>query len=321
MRCLCLWFFGLALASLPAPIRADSSALEQAALADGLDTQKPVYLSQVIGRIAAQLGEEPAVVRQGLVIRLDSLAQAVERHWRQKSDAWKEVLALRRDEMSTKQVAKLLTNLVQGANLALGSEKDYWVAGMIRRAALDAKVKRQTAHAYLERLVDKTLESGDDTGAERQFGLLISGHTNRFEVNKDPLFIFFRTQDEAFVLEQVREIQRFIIPRLVRAAARQPAIKYAVRQRERTALVRPEYHLGIGVDNLHFTGSNANLRPCLEATLELVELSSQTSVWTHDFSYCTDEQGSKNAENLHPFYDEVAEQLSQELDEALESER
>jgi len=51
------------------------------------------------------------------------------------------------------------------------------------------------------------------------------------------------------------------------------------------------------------------------------ELSSQTLVWTHGFSYCTDAQGSKNAENLHPFYDEVAEQLSQELGEALESER
>ena len=321
MRCLFIGLLNLALITVS---QADTGGLEQralAALGDALRTEKPVYLSQVIGRIAAETGEQRAVVRQHLLVRLEHFQQTLDQHRQNKSDYWKDVLALRRDGISSKQGTRVLFNLIEGSCVALGTEKEYLLPGIIRRAALDAKVKRQSAHAYLQRLVDKALTSGDSSDVAQQFGLLVSGHTNRFEVNKDPLFIFFRTQDEAFVLEEVREMQRFILPRLVRVAAQQPTIQYAIRKRQKTVLVRPEYHLVIGVDNLRFTGSNANLRPCLEAKLELVELPSQDLVWGHDFSFCTDEQGSKIATNLHPFFDELAVRISEELNEVLEDER
>ena len=75
--------------------------------------------------------------------------------------------------------------------------------------------------------------------------------------------------------EQVREVQRFLVPALVRRLPELDAVGWAVRERESNALVIPDYQLRVGIDELRFAGSNLDLKPCIETTLEVTQWESQ----------------------------------------------
>lgn len=299
--------------------QAQGEALETAALtafAEALKKDRPVYSTDLLAGLARARGEEESETRRQLLLALDDFEAGLERHRKEKTDVWKDVMVLR-DGLSSKRAYKLLHSAAVGTRTMLQSPEPFVVAANVRQAARLARTDREAAHDYLVRALEMMARRGQEGDLTRQYGLMVSGHTNRFKVNFDPLYLFFDTQDEAFVTEEVREIQRFIVPRLVRRSHAQESVKYAVRKRERTALVRPEYHLVFGVDNLYFTGSNADLRPCIEASLQLLSLPGEDVAWEHGLKFCTDENGSDNAADLHPFYEEVAVETARLVDEQL----
>lgn len=283
-------------------------------------SDRATYSTAILQRLATQRGTDPQALRDQLLEALDLFDEALQQHKKDKTPLWQDVMA-RRGELSSKRAYKLLEHTAAGVRTMLQSPDKYLIEFNVRQAARRAKLTEEEAVPFLLKSLDLLASYGEDEGTVRQYGLLVSGHTNRFEINKDPLYLFFNTQDEAFVLEEVREIQRFIIPRVVRQATDAPTVKYAVRLREKTALVRPEFHLVIGVDNLYFTGSNVDLRPCVEATLQLLRLPQEEAVATRQLQYCTEASGSKNAEDLHPFYDEVAAEAVRQLNEELSLQR
>ena len=293
--------------------------LETAALsafAEALKKDRPVYSTDLLAGLARARGEEEGETRRQLLSALDDVEAALERHRKDKTDVWKDVMALRGD-LSSKRAYKLLQSAAVGTRAMLQSPEPFVVAANVRQAARLARTERAAAHDYLVRALEMMARRGQEGGLAREYGLMVSGHTNRFKVNLDPLYLFFETQDEAFVTEEVREVQRFIVPRLVRQSHAQESVKYAVRKRERTALVRPEFHLVFGVDNLYFTGSNADLRPCIEASLQLLSLPGGEAAWEHGLKFCTQANGSENAEDLHPFYEEVAVETARLVDQQL----
>ena len=146
---------------------------------------------------------------------------------------------------------------------------------------------------------------------------LVVGHTNPFEAALDPLFLFFDTEDEAFVREQVREVQRFLVPALVRRLPELDAIRWAVRERESNALVIPDYQLRVGIDELRFVGSNLDLKPCIETTLEVTQWESQVRLMEESFSFCSEQYGSATSRELAPFWDEAADAIGVHVVERL----
>ncbi|NKB71346.1 MAG: hypothetical protein GKR89_30090 [Candidatus Latescibacteria bacterium] len=289
----------------PQPSKADaapSAPQALAALYQALLQPPTRHLQPVLDQLVEQTGLDEHQVRQQCLALLDTLAQKR----KSKSDAWKQLTQLPGAEVNASSADKFFRTLLEESRLILSKEGDFSLDFPIKKATGRARIFTDQGYTLLTQAVQSGLPETEETPSE--FGLLVSGHTTRYEVDKAPLFIFFDSPDEAFVLEQVREIQRFIIPRLVKVLPQSAAIKWAVRKREQNALIDPDYQLVFAVSTLRFTGSNRDLRPCIEGTVQLVETATQNAVFESDMNYCTEEAGSGNTQTLDMFYDEVASQ-------------
>ena len=275
-----------------------------------LEHTTPTYSNDVLKRLTVETGLTEPEIRTRLLALLDSL----DHQRRKKTEVWKHLVQLGGADISSKATGKMLQSMVKEGRSILTGQDNYLLDNGIKRASRRAKIPAFQGRTLILRSLDWALSGSAGKQEDESFGILVSGHTNRFEIHKDPLFIFFDSQDETYVMEEVREIQRFIIPFLVRRLPESPSIKWAVRQRESNVLVEPRYHLVIGVDNLTFTGSNRNLRPCLEATVELLDGSTQAALETWEFDFCTTRYGSEVTHELSLFYDEIADEIRKLVD-------
>lgn len=275
-----------------------------------LEHTTPAYSDDVLKRLTAETGLARAGIRTRLLTLLDSL----DHQRRKKTEVWKALTQLGGADVPSKASGKMLQNMIKEGRSILTGQDNYLLDNGIKRASRRAKLPGFQGRALILRSLDWALSESAGEEEDESFGILVSGHTNRFEIHKDPLFIFFDSQDEAYVMEEVREIQRFIIPLLVRRLPESESIKWAVRQREANVLVEPRYRLVIGVDNLTFTGSNRNLRPCLEATVELLDGSTRAALESWEFDFCTTRYGSEVTHELSLFYDEIADEIRKLVD-------
>ena len=205
---------------------------------------------------------------------------------------------------------KLIAYLVKESRSVLANENNILLEKRIKKVARKAKVPFFQSRAYILRaLAWAVASSAPQEQRDPLLHFLVVGHTNPFEVALDPLFLFFDTEDEAFVREQVREVQRFLVPAVVRRLPELDAIRWAVRERESNALVIPDYQLRIGIDELRFAGSNLDLKPCIETTLEVTQWESQVRLMEEPFSFCSEEHGSATSRELAPFWDEAADAI------------
>ena len=109
-------------------------------------------------------------------------------------------------------------------------------------------------------------------------------------------------------------LHRFMVPALVRRLPLSPHVRWAVRQREYNPLIEPRYRVHIGVDDLTFAGSNRDLRPCMEATVDLYRWPDATPENTWKISHCSVTHGSASTHELGPFYLEVADEIRMLVD-------
>ncbi len=284
------------------------------ALYETFVTAEPAHSAEFLTR----LSRESRVPENELRTRLIALIDTLEKERKAKSDTWKTLVLQGEPNIDPKSAGKLLHHLgVEGRKVLQGEEKDYLLDTGIRKAARKSKLPFFQGRTYILRSLDWAL--ADDAGAQRKeaIGLLVGGNSNRFEVSLDPLFIFFATQDEEYVREQVREVQRFIIPALVRRLPESERILWAVRERESNVLVQPDYHLVVGIDNFNFTGSNIDLKPCVELSVELTTWESKSLLLKEPFKFCSEVNGSANTDNLAPFWNEAADALREYIVEFL----
>ena len=308
------WIVIIALLSWPGICRGqESGAFYQAAYAvlkQAMEKKPPHYSQGVMQQLVQKSGLEEKEVRALLLAGLDEM----EHHRKKETETWKKLVQLGEQEVAADKVGKFMKKLLRELRPVVEGKGNYLLDNPVKEASSRAHIFADQGYALVWALLEAGLEAGDTSGRGMEFGLLISGHTNLFEINKDPLYIFFDSRDETFVMEEVREMQRFIIPRLVTKMPESPSFKWVVRKRHSNVLVQPDYRLVLGVDGLNFTGTNLDLRPCMEATVELIEASSDRVVLHKSFKHCTERYGSGSTHTLHEFYGEMTEVIYELVD-------
>ena len=269
--------------------------------------QDPIYSHDIFDEVAQQSGIAESKLRPRLLAMLDSL----DAQRKNNSETWAALLLQGNPDINPERTDKLVGYLVKESRKVLANKNNILLEKGVKKAARKAKVPFFQSRAYILKSLEwaQVISGGLQQQEIKPIGFLVGGHTNRFEVSLDPLFLFFKTEDEALVREQVREVQRFIIPAMVRRLPESDAILWAVRERETNALVLPDYHLRVGVDNLSFSGSNLDLKPCIETTLELSHWESKVRLMQESFSFCSKKNGSASTQELAPFWNEAADAI------------
>jgi len=284
------------------------------ALYETFDDGDPAHSAEFLARLSRESG----VSKEELPARLIALIDTLEKQRKNESTAWKTLALQGEPEVDAKRADKLLHYLCKESRKVLSSNNDHLLDSSIKKAARKSRVPFFQSRTFILNSLDWALSDNISNRKKEDIGLLVGGHTNRFEIGLDPLFIFFNTQDEAFVREQVREVQRFIIPALVRRLPESERILWAVRERESNVLVQPDFHLVFGVDNFNFSGSNMDLKPCVELRVELRAWENKALLLQEPFSFCSQENGSAKASELAPFWNETADALREHILEFLE---
>ena len=276
--------------------------------------QQASYSQDLMSRIAQGSGVPVEELRPRLQGMLDSLMAQREAE----TDAWEMLLLQGGPDIAPERADKLIAYLAKESRSVLVNENNVLLEKRIKKVARKAQVPFFQSRDYILRALAWAVASSAPQEREKQpLHFLVVGHTNPFEVALDPLFLFFDTEDEAFVREQVREVQRFLVPALVRRLPELDAIGWVVRERESNALVIPDYQLRIGIDELRFVGSNLDLKPCIETTLEVTQWESQARLMEEPFSFCSEQHGSAASRELAPFWDEAADAIGVLLVERL----
>ncbi|MEW6749658.1 MAG: hypothetical protein AB1505_01605 [Candidatus Latescibacterota bacterium] len=282
-------------------------------LQEALQSGQPVYSDTVLARLAEATGVSSDRVRPRLGALLDSLAA----HRRRNSSAWKELAALGGVDVPPDAASTFLGELVAEARPAAQARDRYLLDTALQRAAHRARIRAFQGRDYLVRLLERRAHQGV-TAQDSAFDFLVTGATGRFEINRDPLYLFFDSRDDAFVTEQVREIHRFIVPAVVRELPRWERVRWAVRDRDANVLVDPDWELAVRVEGLSFTGTNADLRPCVDTAVALLGRPARQPAQTWQVHYCTERQGSATTHSLDPFYQEVASHIRGLVEEFLQ---
>ncbi len=276
--------------------------------------QQASYSQDLLNRIAQGSGIPVEELRPRLQVLLDSLMAQREAE----TDAWEMLLLQGGPDIAPERAGKLIAYLAKESRSVLTNENNVLLEKRIKKVARKAKVPFFQSRDYILRALAWAVASSAPQEREKQaLHFLVVGHTNPFEIALDPLFLFFETEDEAFVREQVREVQRFLVPALVRRLPELDAIGWAVRERESNALVIPDYQLGVGIDELRFVGSNLDLKPCIETTLEVTQWESQVRLMEEPFSFCSEQHGSATSHELALFWDEAADAIGVHVVERL----
>lgn len=276
---------------------------------------EPAHSNEFLERLSRESRVPEDELRPRLIALIDTLDQLR----KNESATWKTLVLQGQPDIDEKRAGKLLRYLSQEGRKVLQGKGNYLLDSGINKAARKSKTPFFQSRTFILSSLDWALSDDIDDQKQKAVGILVGGQTNRFEVGIDPLFIFFNTQDEAFVREQVREVQRFIIPALVRRLPESERILWAVRERESNVLVQPDFHLIFGVDNFTFTGSNADLKPCVELSVELRAWESKALLLQEPFSFCSQTNGSANADELGPFWNEAADALREYIVQFMEN--
>ena len=308
------------LALVPAPAQAiepPADPLDQAALRallHALTKPGPAYSHDLVVDLAAAERRPPEQIRTALRQRLDALHRLVEADGPSR-DA---LLLLGRPELDARRTGRLLEELIAAGQSLLDGRDNYLLDTRLRWAAKRARVLPDEALSYAGRLLEQATQ---DTSIDDAAGavIVVSGRTLQYDYTMAPLQIFFDTTDAAFIREAVRDIQRFVVPRVVRRLPHSPQVRYAVRDRDLTALIDPDFGLAIEIEDLRFTGGNTDLKPCLDAQLSLTPSGAARSTWAETVQWCTERHGSAATHRLDPFLDEAAEHIVDRVEAFLAS--
>ena len=270
----------------------------------------PVHAKQLFADVAETTSRSPQQVRHHLLTRLEDFRQFPDTD----PDVWQAALNLRVETMSQRQAQRLLRELTGLARRVLHDDRDYLVGTGIRWAANEAHVPENEGGTFARRLIASGVIDTTTEWVPPAHGLVVSGWTEPFEVGLTALTAFFATDEEAYVREAVRDVQRFVVPRVVRRLPTSRGVQYAVRDRNVTNLIEPELDLRLTVMNLRFSGTNADLVPCMDVSARLTTIDQGVVTWQTTLSHCTRDHGSSTTSELDAFYEEIADIIYQRVD-------
>lgn len=275
----------------------------------------PVHATQLFDDVGQRTGRTATQVRQHLQARLQHVRQLQNTN----PDSWRAILDLRAETMSRRQVQRLLREFTGLANRVLRGKDDYLLGTGVRWAANEARVPVEEAGTFARRLIAHgVIDTTTEWHPERR-ELMVSGWTEPFEVALAPLYAYFQTDEEVYVREAVRDVQRFIVPRVVRRLPASRGVKYAVRDRNVTPLIDPQLDLRLRVLGMHFGGTNADLMPCMDVSARLTRIATAVVVWETTLAHCTAQHGSASTNELDAFYEEISDLLYDRIDAYLET--
>lgn len=282
-------------------------------LRDALEHPPPQYWRASMRRLAVASGLREARVRQCLGALLDTLEQ----HRREDTPAWRQLVSIGGDEVPKHRAERFLRQLSASLRDMVADDGDYQMGHILRRASGAAGLYGDQGRDYLLGATAMGMGTPETVGPTRgAAGVIVSGHTSSFEVSLEPLYLFLRSRDQGLATEAVRDLQRFVVPAVVASLPERPAVLWAVRRREANVLLQPDYRLHLEVEGLRFTGTNVDLRPCMELGVELADTSG-TVLLQQSLDLCTEEHGSASTQSLEPFYREVAREVALLIDEFL----
>ena len=270
----------------------------------------PVHAARLFKDVAGRTSRTTQQVRHHLQARLDDFGGLRDTD----PTVWKEVLDLRAESMSERQVKRLLRELTGISDRVLGADSDYLVGTGIRWAAYEARVPEDEAGTFARYLVAHGVIDTTTEWVPEPVGLMVSGWTDPYEFGLSPLYGFFDTDEEAYVREAVRDVQHFVVPRVVRRLPASRGVLYAVRDRNVNALIDPRFNLRITVQSLRFSGTNTDLLPCMDVTASLIDIDTEVTTWQTTLSHCTQEHGSATTNELDDFYEEIADLIYERVD-------
>ncbi|MDA0334043.1 MAG: hypothetical protein O2782_02645 [bacterium] len=313
-RMLLLCFFWAILRAVPvtaAGVVQDTILQETLVLLDArLASADPVHTERLFADVAERTSRSRQQIRHHLLSRLDAFRDLANTD----PVSWQAILDLRVETMSQRQTNRLLDKLTVWSRRVLRSDSDYLAGTGIRWAANEAHVPEDEGSTFVRHLVAHGVIDTTTEWVPPALGLVVSGWTDPYEFSLEPLYAFFAAPEEAYVREAVRDVQRFIVPRVVRRLPKSRGVLYAVRDREVTTLIDPEAELRLTVLGLRFGGTNADLLPCMDLSARLTTISSGAVTWQTTIAYCTESHGSATTNELDAFYEEVADIIYQRVD-------
>ena len=267
----------------------------------GLQASAPIRTSHLLQHVAQITHRSEADIRHHLLGRLQDLADLNQ----DRDEGWSTVLESR-EELSKRQVSRLLDHLGQGLGKILASQDDFLLDTNLRWAARGARTPPEEALQFFSRLVRDQLVNDPLVAAVEPVGVVVNGWTEKYDYKLEPLFIYLDSEDEAAAREAVRDAQRFIVPGVVRGLPTVPSIAWAFRQRDLTSLVDPAYDIRIRVQSMRFKGLTTNLQPCINLGLDVLDTQTGRSVYYEDIDHCTQLGAAAADHRLGPFVAEVA---------------
>lgn len=271
-------------------------------LQNKLESGKPVYSSEFFKNFS----KKNYGTQEQLQIRLSDLIKTIDKERENNSDLWRAIISKGSPEIEPNRAKKLTKQWIKEIQKIVDSNQNNLLEQALRKAARKSKVPFFQSKSYLLSTLAWATSDSQKNDLQKPFGILVSGKSHRYEINIDPMLLFFGSREEEFVREQVRDIQRFITPALVRILPKSERILWCVRKRESNALVIPDYELIFNVENFSFTGSNVNIRPCIELEIEILDWKTKTLLSRKSFSQCSDQSDSSTSKSLSPFWNEIA---------------
>ena len=241
---------------------AAQGALE--ALHQSLRSDRPTYTRAVLDQLYVQLEADGEAVRPLLLAAMDSLEQSADRG----AEAWQQLLAKGGQHGGRRSVERFLRELLHLGRLAVEGDDNYVLQASIAYAARRSGLPEEQARAFLGSIVAEAYGRGQ-LAVDGQLGLVVTGRTATHGRDMEALYLFFGSRDEEVVTEKVREVHRFVVPRVVARLPRAESVKWAVRGRDLTPLLDPDLHLAVEVTQLRFEGVEGQAVPCLELEMEL----------------------------------------------------
>jgi hypothetical protein len=268
-------------------------------LDQGLRSADPVRMSELLGYVAGATDHSQQQVRAHLIDRLQAMADLRQ----QGGDDWERLVDLG-GELSRRQLSRFIDHLGRHGREILHSSDDYLLDTTLRWAAREARIPPQEALHFVNRIVAAQLVNDPLAPAAEPVGVVVNGWTEKYEFRLEPLLIYLESEDEAAAREAVRDIQRFIVPAVVRGLPSASGVAWAFRQRDLTALVDPTYDVRLRVRTLRFSGLSTNLQPCIDIGIQIIDTQSQTLASEFDVAHCG--VASVSPRRLSLFFDEVA---------------
>lgn len=298
-------------AAEPGPGDGEAVVAALEALEAALESERPTYTQRQLGEIAQELGASPEATRLHLLAGLDSLRAASEGA----SEHWRELVESGRGQLDPKRVNRFLRELLALARRAVAGDDNYVVQTSVRYAARQAGLEAPEATACLARIL------GRATGSRQRrsmVGVVVSGKTAPYERDMERAFLYFGTRDEAFVTEALREVHRFVVPRVVTRLPRHPKVKWAVRERDLTPLLDPDWRVQVTVQQLRFVEEAGQLRACMDLELAVALEDGMAPGRTIPLALCESGRDASEEASLTRLYEEVADAAAEAVGELLD---